>query len=149
MACLYSTGVNKLDAPPLPFQIIGALGAIASHLEDALEPIGLSLAKFRVLARLATADEPLPLSTLAEHSACVRSNITQLVDRLEAEKLVVRTSDPRDRRSIRAELTEEGRARQAEAARVLTEAEKAVFAGLPTGDADILLGMLRGLQAGR
>ena len=62
---------------------------------------------------------------------------------------VCRSDDPRDRRSIRAELTDEGRARQAAAARVLNEAEKAVFSGLPTGHADTLLGMLRALQASR
>ena len=119
--------MNKVDAPPLPFQIIGALGAIASHLEDALEPIGLSLAKFRVLARLATADEPLPLSTLAEHSACVRSNITQLVDRLEADKLVVRVHDPHDRRLVRAALTSDGRTRYASGVDALSRAEKELF----------------------
>jgi DNA-binding MarR family transcriptional regulator len=130
-------------------QLLCALRSVEGRLEAALEPLGLSLAKFGVLSKLVAAGEPLPLSTLAERSSCVRSNITQLVDRLEAEKLVVRAPDPRDRRSIRAELTEAGRARQAEAARVVTEAEKAVFAGLPSGDAEILLGMLRGLQAGR
>ena len=130
-------------------QLLCALRSVETRLEAALEPLGLSLAKFGVLSKLVAAGEPLPLSTLAERSACVRSNITQLVDRLEAEKLVVRAPDPRDRRSIRAELTDEGRARQAEAARVVTEAETAVFSGLPSGDADILLGMLRALQAGR
>ena len=77
-------------------------------VEAALEPVGLSLAKFGVLARLASADEPLPLSTLAEEQACVRSNITQLVDRLEADKLVVRVDDPHDRRLVRAALTAGG-----------------------------------------
>ena len=89
------------DRSPM-FQLVAALSTIQHRLDDALEPIGLSLAKFGVLAKLATADEPLPLRTLAERCACVRSNITQLVDRLESEGLVTRTVDPRDRRSVLA-----------------------------------------------
>jgi DNA-binding MarR family transcriptional regulator len=118
--------------------LLCTLRSVESRLEAALEPLGLSLAKFGVLSKLVAAGEPLPLSTLAERSACVRSNITQLVDRLEADRLVVRAPDPKDRRSIRAELTEQGRARQAEASRVVTEAEKAVFSGLPEGHAERL-----------
>jgi DNA-binding MarR family transcriptional regulator len=123
---LYNSEVNKLDTPLFTFQVLDTLGAVASRLEAALEPAGLSLAKFGVLARLVAAGEPLPLSTLAERSACVRSNITQLVDRLESDKLVVRVPDPRDRRLVRAALTSEGRARHDAAARALAEAESAL-----------------------
>lgn len=126
-----------------------AMRAVESRLEAALEPLGLSLAKFGVLSRLAAAGEPIPLGTLAEQSSCVRSNITQLVDRLEADHLVSRAPDPRDRRSIRAELTATGRERQAAASKVLREAEATAFAGLPENQRDIFLGMLRALQAGR
>ena len=121
---LYVTVMNKVEAPLFTFQVLDTLGAVASRLEAALEPVGLSLAKFGVLARLVSAGEPLPLSTLAERSACVRSNITQLVDRLESDKLVVRVSDPHDRRLVRAALTAEGRARHDAAARALGEAER-------------------------
>jgi DNA-binding MarR family transcriptional regulator len=38
--------------------------------------------------------------------ACVRSNITQLIDRMQAEGLVRRIPDPQDRRSVRAALTD-------------------------------------------
>jgi DNA-binding MarR family transcriptional regulator len=41
----------------------------------------------------------------------VRSNITQLVDRLEADGLVKRIDDPADRRAVRAEVTRLGRER--------------------------------------
>ena len=54
----------------------------------------------------------------------MRSNVTQLVDRLEAEKLVTRSDDPRDRRSVRAELTARGRSRHAAGMRALTKAER-------------------------
>jgi DNA-binding MarR family transcriptional regulator len=133
----------------LSSELLCALRAVEGRLEAALEPLGLSLAKYGLLSKLVAAGDPLPLSTLAERSACVRSNITQLVDRLEAEKLVRRTNDPRDRRSTLAELTGEGRARQAAATQALVETERAVFSGLPSGQADTLIAMLRSLQAGR
>ena len=91
--------------------LLHAARKIEERLEDALGEVGLSLAKMGVLAKLADADEPIPLSLLAERCACVRSNITQLVDRLEDDGLVRREPDPDDRRSIRATLTAEGRER--------------------------------------
>jgi DNA-binding MarR family transcriptional regulator len=138
--------MNGLPDGGLIFQVVGVLQDVGHRLEHALEPVGLSVAKFGVLARLAVAGEPLPLGTLAERCACVRSNITQLVDRLEAERLVARAPDPRDRRSTRAELTEEGRRRYEEGLKAIEAAEQQVFAGLPEEERAQLLRLLRGLR---
>jgi DNA-binding MarR family transcriptional regulator len=118
--------------PPatLAIEVIRTLHALETRLDEALEPLGLSLAKLGALSKLAAAGEPLPLSTLAERLACVRSNITQLVDRLEAEKLVTRSDDPRDRRSVRAELTAKGRERHAAGMRALDKVERDLLARL-------------------
>ena len=129
-------------------EILGTLHAVETRLEAALEPMGLSLAKFKTLHTLVTAGEPLPLRALAEECACVRSNITQLVDRLEAEKLVLRSDDPKDRRSIRAELTAEGRARYKAGLRALQAAENELLGGMSKGQREDLLGILRSLRAG-
>jgi DNA-binding MarR family transcriptional regulator len=136
------------EKPPATLiQILKALGGVESRLEDALEPLGLSLAKLNVLAQLVEAAEPLPLSTLAERCACVRSNITQLVDRLEIEKLAVRADDPRDRRSVRAELTEAGRSRHAEGMKALQLVEREIFAAFQPKDKEELIRLL-GVLAG-
>jgi DNA-binding MarR family transcriptional regulator len=95
------------------FSLLHAAAAVEGKLEDALDKVGLSMAKQSALTKLAEAGEPLSLSELAARLACVRSNITQLVDRLEADGLVRRVDDPSDRRSIRAELTPLGRDKQA------------------------------------
>jgi DNA-binding MarR family transcriptional regulator len=124
------------------------LHAVEERLEGALEPLGLSLSKLGALSHLAAAGEPLPLGTLAERCACVRSNITQLIDRLEAEKLVVRSDDPRDRRSVRAELTEEGRSRHATGVRALGKAERQLLSHLQQQQRDSLLEALRSLKSG-
>jgi DNA-binding MarR family transcriptional regulator len=114
----------------MAFLLLRAVHDLEAQLETALDEVGLSLAKYGVLSRLVDAGEPLALGCLAERCSCVRSNMTQLVDRLEAEQLVERLSDPTDRRSVRAALTEEGRARHAEGARTLKSAEGTLFAGL-------------------
>lgn len=120
--------------------------AVQSQLEASLEPLGLSLAKLGVLAKLVDAGEPVSLGTLADRMACVRSNITQLIDRLEVERLVVRIHDPRDRRTVRAALTEQGRARHAAGAAALNEAERRLFEGLDDGQRQRLLELLGGLK---
>src|SRR2546423_7044980 len=79
--------------------------AVEARLEAAVSPLGLSLAKLGVLHPLAEARGPLPLSALAERQHCVRSNITQLVDRLQKDGLAPPRPDPRDRRRGLAALT--------------------------------------------
>ncbi|HEY4574438.1 MAG TPA: MarR family transcriptional regulator [Thermoanaerobaculia bacterium] len=87
--------------------------AIEERLEAALVEVDLSVAKYSALKQLAAADEPLSLSDMAARLVCVRSNVSQLVDRLEADGLVRRVEDPKDRRCVRAALTALGRERQA------------------------------------
>jgi len=139
--------MKEIPLGSFAYPLLGALHSVEARFEAALEPLGLSLAKFGVLSKLAAAGEPLPLRTLAERCACVRSNITQLVDRLEVEKLVVRSDDPHDRRSVRAELTAEGRSRQAAGRRALEEAERALVSRLPRHDRTSLLQLLQSLRA--
>jgi MarR family 2-MHQ and catechol resistance regulon transcriptional repressor len=138
--------MNELPPDQITVQLLGALGNVAGRLDAALEPIGLSLPKYRLLSQLAAAGEPLPLRTLADHSSCVRSNITQLVDRLEADGLVVRVQDPRDRRSIRAELTPAGYERQVAGRKALEIAEQALLSRLPAADREALMVLLGRLQ---
>jgi len=104
---------STTSQPHFAFSLLHAAAAVEGKLEDALGRVGLSMAKQSALTKLAEAGEPLTLSELAARLACVRSNITQLVDRLEADGLVRRVDDPDDRRSVRAELTPLGRDKQA------------------------------------
>src|SRR5689334_10067607 len=101
-----------------------------ARLEEALKVVGLSAAKYKVLSQLAKAHEPVPLRALAEEQQCVASNVTTLVDRLEADGLVKRVDDPADRRSKRATLTTLGEEKEAEGARVVAEVEAAFAASL-------------------
>jgi DNA-binding MarR family transcriptional regulator len=111
---MYHSGMKEFSQPSdrLPdrtsvsmFAFIQAGRAVEDRLEAALGPVGLSIPKFSVLSLLVKAGEPVTLSELAARMACVRSNVTQLVDRLEADGFVRRISDSTDRRSVLAELT--------------------------------------------
>lgn len=66
-------------------QILHVAHVLEAQLEQDLAAVGLSIAKVGVLRALAQAEGPLTLGAIAESVGCVRSNITQLVDRLEAE----------------------------------------------------------------
>ena len=96
-----------------------------ARLEEALKAVGLSAAKYKVLSQIAKSKEPVPLRLLAEEQQCVASNVTTLVDRLESDGLVRRVDDPADRRSKRAELTELGKEKADEGARVVADVEEA------------------------
>ncbi|MGZ4305521.1 MAG: MarR family winged helix-turn-helix transcriptional regulator, partial [Solirubrobacteraceae bacterium] len=54
-------------------------------------------------------DSPLPMTELAALLACDNSNVTGLVDRLEARGLVARQPSPQDRRVKHVVLTAAGR----------------------------------------
>ena len=105
------------SAAQLMNSLLEAAGALRERLEAALQTVGLSIAKYDLLLQLSECDELLPLSELAAGQRCAASNITQLVDRLEADGLVRRVDDPADRRCKRAALTELGEERQAAGAR--------------------------------
>ena len=104
-------------ATPSAEELMGALlhsaHALEKRFDEALARVGLSGPKYRALTVLLEAGAPATLSECAEKMSCVRSNITQLMDRLEADGLVQRVGDVSDRRSVRAELSALGRERQA------------------------------------
>jgi DNA-binding MarR family transcriptional regulator len=93
--------------------LIRAAHSLEGRLDEALAKVELSGPKFAALSILVQAGEPISLGELAKRLTCVRSNITQLIDRLEAEGLVRRVDDPVDRRGKRAEVTRLGIERQA------------------------------------
>jgi DNA-binding MarR family transcriptional regulator len=116
------------------FGLIAAAHAIEARLEQGLATVGLSPAKHAVLSQLARAGQPLTLSELAARVSCVRSNMTQLVDRLEADGLVRRVDDPDDRRIVRAAITPLGEEREAAGANQVRQIQSEFAAALPESD---------------
>ncbi|HTP61804.1 MAG TPA: MarR family transcriptional regulator [Burkholderiales bacterium] len=127
------------------WSLMEAAQAVEQRLEEALALVGLSGAKQAALTSLVDAGQPVALGELAERCACVRSNITQLVDRLEAEALVRRVDDPADRRSLRAAITPLGRERQAAGAKKVMEVRRRLGKALGAIDQAALKRALSGL----
>ena len=81
------------------------------RMDTLLSEIDLSASRLITLQRLEQAEEPLSLSQLASCLAFVKSNATQLIDRLEQDRLVRRVPHAEDRRCTLIEVTDEGKAR--------------------------------------
>lgn len=137
---------RTVTADQLLTALFEAAHTVESRIEEALDTVGLSWAKLDLLTKLAQARETLPLSELAARMTCVRSNITQLVDRLEADKLVHRENDPQDRRTIRAALTLLGRERQVAGEKLIDEVQEEVVRALSTVDQETLERVLHALR---
>jgi DNA-binding MarR family transcriptional regulator len=116
------------------FTVLHASGVLESRVEEKLGEVGLSLAKLAALRQLADAGGSLPLGQLAERLSCVKSNVTQLVDRLEGDGLVSRAADATDRRSRLAVLTDAGRKAHVRGSDILQTAERDLFG--PLSDAE-------------
>ena len=144
---------KKAAGQPRPDQLYALLhtaGTAQAHVEAKLDAIGLSMAKLVALSAIAEAGGSLPLGQLAGRLSCVKSNITQLVDRLEADGLVARQSAPGDRRTRLAAMTAAGRKAWKAGTRLQQEAERALFNGLSVAEArqlQVLMGKI-GPQAG-
>ncbi len=138
-------GLEDVGKDPLVRTLLGAAHRLEGKVEGALAASGLSLTKLGILHHLVQAGESVQLSRLADRISCVKSNITQLVDRLESDGLVKRVSDPEDRRSIRAEITSAGNHRYREGARILEEQEEGMLRCLPASDRKQLANLLEQL----
>lgn len=125
--------------------VLGAADRLQATLEASLVAVGLSISKFDALDQLMSAGQPLTLGDLAGRLQCVRSNITQLVDRLEAEGLVKRGSCPDDRRAVRAMVTAEGRERHEAGVAAIRSVQEELAGKLGAGDRDRLVRLLAAL----
>lgn len=129
-----------------PVAALAKAGRLAeARLDSALSGLGLSSARVWVLLHLVDAGGALSLKELAERTGFVKSNATQMADRLQAEGLARRAYDPEDRRRVLAEVTEEGRGRLAEGLRVAEEVQRGLLGPLGPEGRDELAGLLERL----
>ncbi len=107
-----------------------------------LQPIGLTCTQYHVLKVLMQAGEPMQLGQIAEKLRSVRSNATQMVDRLAAEGLVERIYDATDRRRVLAQITEEGRRRCEAGSQAVYKVEQDLFTYFSQEERDQLTTLL-------
>lgn len=102
---------------------------LKATLEEGLhQRTGLLLADNEALINLATADQPLRMSDVANRLILSRGGTTKVIDRLEAKGYVERLPAPDDRRATVLEITQTGRDIMIHARAVIDEQLKAAWA---------------------
>ncbi|ELP62393.1 MarR family winged helix-turn-helix transcriptional regulator [Streptomyces turgidiscabies] len=128
----------------LTMEVVELIGDVVarfhSEYEEAAAEHALTGAQVRLLSLLSR--EPLPMRKLAQKLKCEPSNVTGIVDRLEARALVERRPDPADRRVKVAAATDEGR-RVARELREGLRFAREPLAGLSQGERESLRDLLR------
>ena len=127
--------------------VLHAASALETQVDSKLAAVGLSLPKLAALHALVSAGDALPLGQLAGRLACVKSNVTQLIDRLEADGLVSRAHDPGDRRSTIAAITEAGRRAYEEGILIQRDTEADLFGALTADESAQLTQLIEKLRA--
>ncbi|HFD16226.1 MAG TPA: MarR family transcriptional regulator [Rhodospirillales bacterium] len=90
-------------------RLLGTATSIERELAQRMrQRFGCSLARFDLLAQLAKSRQGLTMGELSRRLMVTNGNVTGLVRRLVEEGLVVRESDPDDRRLQRVRLTADG-----------------------------------------
>ncbi|MBK3577597.1 MarR family transcriptional regulator [Streptomyces sp. MBT65] len=133
---------RRLD--PVTMEVVELIGDVVSRFyadyEEAASDHALTGAQARLLSLLSL--EPLPMRKLARRLKCEPSNVTGIVDRLEARGLVERRPDPADRRVKLAAATDEGR-RVARSLRDSLRFAREPLAGLSDEERLALRGLLQ------
>jgi DNA-binding MarR family transcriptional regulator len=145
---MYNTYMHdvQLDSRGQLMALLHTASTVQTHAEMKLSAVGLSLPKLAALTALSEAGESMPLSQLAERLSCVKSNITQLVDRLEADGLVMRSADPNDRRGRLAVLTPAGRDAHKKGTQIYEDTERDLLAGFDPAEARQLAALMAKLE---
>jgi DNA-binding MarR family transcriptional regulator len=103
--------VSPSPSDPLTREVVDLIGTIVARYHEEYEVAAaehqLTGAQAGVLTLLAR--EPMPMRGIARQLKCEPSNVTGIVDRLEARGLAERRPHPADRRVKLAAATEEGR----------------------------------------
>ncbi|MGR8011903.1 MarR family winged helix-turn-helix transcriptional regulator [Streptomyces hypolithicus] len=117
-----------------------------------MEPIGITPAQFRLLRTVSQYDmhreQPPRMADLARRLDVVPRAVTTLVDGLEASDRVRRVPDPANRRVIRIELTETGRATLRSLRSARRYAAEDILAPLTDEQREVLGGLLSALVDG-
>ncbi|MFC4035587.1 MarR family winged helix-turn-helix transcriptional regulator [Streptomyces polygonati] len=100
---------SRMD--PLTAEVVDLIGTVVARYYQEYDAAAavhrLTGAQARVLALLSTG--PMPMRQIAHRLKCEPSNVTGIVDRLEAQGLAERLADPADRRVKLGAATAAGR----------------------------------------
>jgi DNA-binding MarR family transcriptional regulator len=118
------------------------LACMGTEIDQALEPRGLTNAQWVPLLKLHLGSARTA-AELARDCSMDAGAMTRTLDRLEAKGLVARTRSSEDRRVVKLELTDEGRATASQIPDVLCQVQNALLQPLAMDEWDQLKDMLR------
>ena len=109
MESLQNTTAIEEEAAALEAISLRLSWVMRRRMEQELVRFGLTMPQYMALRCMErSAEQGCSMTDLAESSHQVLPTMTGIVDRLEERGLVVRERDPRDRRSLRVRLSEDG-----------------------------------------
>jgi DNA-binding MarR family transcriptional regulator len=121
---------------------------LLAELDGLLRPHGLTFARYEALVLLSfSRDGALPMSLIGQRLMVHPTSVTNTIDRLEKQALVLRRPNPRDGRGTLAEITPDGRAVMQRATADLMKAEFGL-GGYDAGQLDDVFALLRGVRVG-
>jgi DNA-binding MarR family transcriptional regulator len=146
---------ERPDLRALPMALFGRLNEAAErvmreHMNPLFAKAGLQAGEFDVLATLRRSGAPFTLSPTRLYEAAMISSggMTDRIDRLERARLVVRRSDPRDRRGKLIALTDPGKRLIDEALSRHVANEERLLLSLTQAEQETLDALLKKLIAG-
>lgn len=129
--------------------ILVASQMILTAVDAALEPFGLTFARYEALALLSFSKEGrLPVGKLSARLRVHPASMTNTVTKLEADGLLRRLSDSSDRRTVLAEITDAGWAVVQAATPVLAAAQFGT-AGLEPDQRTAIVRIIRDFRIAR
>ncbi|MBF6328599.1 MarR family winged helix-turn-helix transcriptional regulator [Nocardia transvalensis] len=144
-------GKVRPDLDVWPMHVTGRIKRLGPLLDREMKKVfsqfGLEYWEFDVLTTLRRSGGPdgLTAGGLIKATMVTSGAITNRIDRLEAKGLVRRTQDPKDRRTVRIQLTEAGRALVDEIMPVHVDNQVRFLGGLERKELAQLSDLLRAL----
>jgi DNA-binding MarR family transcriptional regulator len=123
-----------------------ALGKISRLVDRQVTGEGMTRTQLAVLGTIARA-QTIKMSELAEVEGLNPTMLSRLIGHFEAARLVRRTSPEQDRRTVVVEITAEGSRLHNKLRRERTRLFSERLAGLPAGQADVLMGAIPALES--
>ena len=145
-AQIWEERFGPADAMAAVTSIMRAQQLLLAELDALLRPYGLTFARYEALILLTFSRRgSQPLRVIGERLMVHPTSVTNTIDRLEEQGMVVRRPNPRDGRGTLAEITGLGREVAERATRDLMAARFGM-GGYGTGELGQVFTLLRGLR---
>jgi len=145
-ARIWQSRFGPADAMAAVTSIMRAQQLLLAELDGLLRPHGLTFARYEALILLTFSRRgALPLRVIGQRLMVHPTSVTNTIDRLEEQGMVVRRPNPRDGRGTLAEITPAGR----DAARRATQdlmAARFGMGGYESAELEQVFTLLRGLR---